>query len=133
MVTVVKNLLPYLSTEYSQLYDELREVLYGSSGDSELWKKCVDMTVDGVGFAAGALFVENHFTPKDKEEVGKECLLSSLYSCRMQGDSLQCLNRHTCTLTLSVGLIVIILPRIFAFNNKQEGNPVITIRRFDEE
>ena len=69
VLSLVKSLLPFLPDEYNQLVLDLDAVVYGTASDRKLWEKCVSRTVSGVGFAAGALFAEKHFTPKDKSEV----------------------------------------------------------------
>jgi predicted metalloendopeptidase len=67
----VKSMLAYLPTDYQDVKTDLDNVIYGSGKQTETWEKCVSRTVGSIGFAAGGLFAERHFTESDKHEVRK--------------------------------------------------------------
>ena len=54
---------------FRQVALELNRALYGIDGGSPQWERCVGSAEGSLGFAAGALFVEEHFSRQDKEEV----------------------------------------------------------------
>lgn len=59
----------YTSAAYAKLYDDMKNSLYGiteSWGDEKTWK---DLTQDLLPWDFGMMYVEEHFSAEDKEEV----------------------------------------------------------------
>ncbi|CAH1789738.1 unnamed protein product [Owenia fusiformis] len=66
MWNVVDASIGYLPVPFREAALILTNALSGVSALSPTWERCVAKTTDVVGFASSALFLEQHFTEKDK-------------------------------------------------------------------
>ena len=67
--TAVTSLLPYLPERFQKPQRRLEEQLQGVSETEPHWQTCVERTTGALGFAVGALYVEEHFSQQQKDEV----------------------------------------------------------------
>ncbi|ELU18854.1 hypothetical protein CAPTEDRAFT_161607 [Capitella teleta] len=67
--SALKGYMSFLPTPYQDIQSDYEDVIYGTGKESETWEKCVAWSVGALGFAAGGLFAERHFTEDDKEKI----------------------------------------------------------------
>lgn len=72
MWQAVVNLAPYLSEEYLRAFYNYRKVVTGTTGETDIWQKCItEMSRydNEIGDPLGVVFLDEKFNRKDKESV----------------------------------------------------------------
>ncbi|XP_078375393.1 endothelin-converting enzyme homolog isoform X3 [Oculina patagonica] len=72
MWQAVVQLAPYLSEEYRRAFYNFRRVVMGSTGETDIWQKCItEMShyENEIGDPLGVIFLDEKFNRKDKESV----------------------------------------------------------------
>lgn len=72
MWQAVVGLAPYLSEEYRKVFFSYRKVVMGSTGETDVWQKCItEMSRydNEIGDPLGVIFLDEKFDKKDKESV----------------------------------------------------------------
>lgn len=72
MWQVVVQLAPHLSEEYRRAFYNYHRVVMGSSGETDIWKKCItemSRLDNDIGDPLGVIFLDEKFDKKDKESV----------------------------------------------------------------
>ena len=72
MWQAVVQLAPYLSDEYRKVFSKFRQVVTGSTGDTDIWQKCImEMSRydNEIGDPLGVIFLDEKFDKKDKISV----------------------------------------------------------------
>ncbi|RMX43712.1 hypothetical protein pdam_00006340 [Pocillopora damicornis] len=72
MWQVVVQLAPHLSEEYRRAFYNYHRVVMGSSGETDIWKKCItemSRLDNDIGDPLGVIFLDEKFEKKDKESV----------------------------------------------------------------
>lgn len=65
----VSSMISYMSMEYRLALLQLRMDIYGVSADTSRWEFCTTHADEALGFATGALFVEQYFSEYDRSKV----------------------------------------------------------------
>ena len=65
----VTSMLRYLPESYQAPQRRLAEVLMGVSEQPPHWRTCVSRTVDTLGFAVSALYVDEYYSESDRQQV----------------------------------------------------------------
>jgi len=68
------EVVPAASPSMRKMVQDFEMVTSGGSQTLPDWQRCIASTVGAMGFAVGALFTREHFTPNDKQEVGQSHL-----------------------------------------------------------
>lgn len=72
MWQAVVYLAPYLSEEYQRAFYNYRKVVTGTTGETDIWQKCItEMSRydNEIGDPLGVVFLDEKFNRKDKESV----------------------------------------------------------------
>lgn len=72
MWQAVVHLAPYLSEEYHRAFYNYRKVVMGTTGETDIWQKCItEMSRydNEIGDPLGVVFLNEKFNRKDKESV----------------------------------------------------------------
>ena len=65
----VTSMLRYLPESYQAPQRRLAEVLMGVSEQPPHWRTCVGRTIDTLGFAVSALYVDEYYSESDRQQV----------------------------------------------------------------
>ncbi len=63
------NFVGYLSDEFHDAQKDLEIALFGASLQQERWRTCIAQTDGSIGFALGAMFVNESFSTESKTQV----------------------------------------------------------------
>ncbi|PFX31970.1 Endothelin-converting enzyme-like 1 [Stylophora pistillata] len=72
MWQAVVQLAPHLSEEYRRAFYNYHRVVMGSTGETDIWKKCItemSRLDNHIGDPLGVIFLDEKFEKKDKESV----------------------------------------------------------------
>jgi len=65
----VCNMVPYMPTPYRLARLQLKMAIYGVSAETQRWELCTSHADEALGFATGALYIDQYFSEPDRLKV----------------------------------------------------------------